>query len=680
MSLERAHAYLTKIPSATEPGRNDALNRAAFAILERFNLAEHEFTDLLTEWARACHPPIPESEIAKTLRSAWNGAHAKGAVASKANAAPARPSTPVRHHKPSPKPASAPAVRRYEVKDESLPDPIADGARALLLAAFEEGEGVRIANAKLNEEAREVPANEGPCLRREEWLKKLDAVKGNPNGIFSSTKRTGIYISINPMKVGGSKDSDVTAFRHVLIESDEMSVEEQWNLYRASNIPCTAIISSGGKSLHAWVRVDASCRAEYDERVRILYDHFAAYNFDPKNRNPSRFSRLPNCIRFDRRQELLALKTGAASFTEWLESQNAESLGEEFDPQDLLDFEPDKDPNTLLGKRWLCKGGSLLIVAPSGVGKSALAMQMALGWANGMTFCGIAPVRRLKSLLIQAENDKGDMAEMFQGVCKGMGIDVFDEDKIAELKRNIAIVRVRTRSGERFLELLRRLIDKHKPDLVWIDPLMSFVGDDISRQPVIASFFRDGLDGISESTGVTFCCVHHTGKPPADKKAREGWTNSDHAYAGYGSSDLTNWARAAIALRRVNDATFELKLVKREKRAGATHPNGEPTTSLWLQHAAVGILWEQLEPPEESEPKNDRPGRPGFDASKFNYSRFLDSIKGESFTVDQLAARAAKFAGVSKSKLFATDIPKILKERMRQHPKGHEDARKWFFQ
>jgi hypothetical protein len=37
----------------------------------------------------------------------------------------------------------------------------------------------------------------------------------------------------------------------------------------------------------------------------------------------------------------------------------------------------------------------------------------------------------------------------------------------------------------------RRLIAKHKPDLVWIDPLLSYIGDDISKQSVCSQFLRN---------------------------------------------------------------------------------------------------------------------------------------------------------------------------------------------
>lgn len=67
---------------------------------------------------------------------------------------------------------------------------------------------------------------------------------------------------------------------------------------------------------------------------------------------------------------------------------------------------------TLLGNRWLCRGGGALIVAPSGQGKSVLTAQASILWACGRAAFGIKPSRPLRSLILQAEDDDGDIQEM----------------------------------------------------------------------------------------------------------------------------------------------------------------------------------------------------------------------------------------------------------------------------
>src|SRR5215831_9109869 len=77
------------------------------------------------------------------------------------------------------------------------------------------------------------------------------------------------------------------------------------------------------------------------------------------------------------------------------------------------------DPDELIKHRFLCKGGGLLLVGPTGHGKSSLSMQLMIKWALGQSVFGLEPARPLKSLLIQAENDDGDLGEMREGVFNG---------------------------------------------------------------------------------------------------------------------------------------------------------------------------------------------------------------------------------------------------------------------
>ncbi len=375
-------------------------------------------------------------------------------------------------------------------------------------------------------------------------------------------------------------------------------------------MPCTAVISSGRKSIHAWVKVDAADRREFDERVRMLYQHFAEYLPDEKNKNPSRFSRLPNCERGACRQELLALGIGCQSFTEWQRLKDVASAGEVWTPQDLRAFDFKNDPGKLIGDGWMGRGMACLVVGPSGIGKSSLNLQFAALFAMSRSAFGLKCVRSLKSLIIQAENSKRDAAKMLTGILEGLKVEPMSDDEDL-IDRNLVFVRDNSHTGQAFIQNLPRLIDDHKPDLVWIDPILSFVGDDISRQLVISQFFRNDLNSILNATGVACFCIHHTGKPSTDKDARKGWQSSDYSYAGLGHSDLTNWARAIMVLQDRGGGLFELKLTKRYDEADIRTAEGQIVKSLWLRHSSKPgqIYWEQAEAPEPSSDKSDREPR-----------------------------------------------------------------------
>lgn len=617
---DQAKRYLDAIPSAISgAGGHNQTFSAAMALVEGFGLSIAEARPLLADYAARCDPPWNEREVDHKLQDAESrvdpskrGKLVRRGVRykepSKKMTLPIVMSSPPSSPQPQPKRGV-----RYDVPDSiELPEPITDGTRAFIKAAFGEGEGIRIAVARNNDEGKEIPKDGGVVLSREEWLRKLDSHSGNPNKIYKTSERNGIFVSVNPMKLGGSRDSDVTEFRHALLEFDNISVQEQWGIITASRIPCTAVISSGGKSIHAWVRVDARDRQEFGDRVKALYQHFEQYSPDEKNKNPSRFSRLPNCERGKSRQELLALNIGCESFPEWTALQEVES-GETWTPDILRDFNTTHDPNSLLGVRWIGKGMAALIVGPSGVGKSSLNTQMAVQWATGRPVFGISPVRPLKSLVFQAENDMGDASEMFNGVCTGLGIELLSEE-YELVNRNFVIHTDISRTGDAFLASIPKIIDRIKPDIIWMDPVLSFVGADISRQEVVAQFFRNGLNPILKSAGVACFCIHHTGKPPTDKSARQHWQTSDYAYAGLGSSDLTNWARAVMVLQDRGNGAFELKLAKRGKRAGIVLEDGQQSTSIWLRHSSKPgqIFWEETAAPEDDsgEPREKKLTKP----------------------------------------------------------------------
>ena len=78
-----------------------------------------------------------------------------------------------------------------------------------------------------------------------------------------------------------------------------MNLEEQHAMIRELELPVAALVSSGGKSLHAIVRIEAGSFEEYRSRVDYLYAvcEKNGLKVDRQNRNPSRLSRLPGVMR-----------------------------------------------------------------------------------------------------------------------------------------------------------------------------------------------------------------------------------------------------------------------------------------------------------------------------------------------------------------------------------------------
>ncbi len=58
---------------------------------------------------------------------------------------------------------------------------------------------------------------------------------------------------------------------------------------------------------------------------------------------------------------------------------------------DLKTPPQENDPNELIKNRFFCKGGIMLLVAMTGVGKSSFSRQLALNFALGREMFGIVP-------------------------------------------------------------------------------------------------------------------------------------------------------------------------------------------------------------------------------------------------------------------------------------------------
>jgi RecA-family ATPase len=512
----------------------------------------------------------------------------------------------------------------------AVPAPVDDGFVRLVDACFQPDEFVSIAEGVETDEG-EIAPRRGVTLTAAEWKARVEK-KGCIDRVFGT--KLGLFLRINPMRKDGATNEDVVAFRHVLVEFDRdqegksIPKEEQYHAVVASGMPVAALIDSGNKSLHAWIRVDAPDEKEYKRRVAIIWEWFSGINLDKQNRNASRLSRCPDGWRTvegePHRQRLLALKFGADSWAAWESAQNAPDEDSFMSISSLATYDTTHDPNNVLGNRWLCRGGSLVVVGQSGIGKSSLCMQLMILWALGLPAFNITPVTPLRSVLIQAENDIGDLAEMYQGVRQGMGITPEQE---ALLNERIFIYRDTTRTGGDFVDAASSLVERHKPDLVWADPLLNYIGDEISEQRVISEFCCGLLNEVSLRTGVIWCLLHHTGKPSKDPKAASHWTASDLAYSGLGSSALTNWARETAVLVRLKmpdgePPTFQFSMTKRRTRAGLHDTAGESTDTVFLRHSTRGgICWEQCEAPEpepEKRPDRYKTGRKsGFDAEAF---------------------------------------------------------------
>lgn len=284
-----------------------------------------------------------------------------------------------------------------------------------------------------------------------------------------------------------------------------------------------------------------------------------------------------------------------------------EEVEKEIVPRNIMELRGTSkkpDPNELIERRFLCRGGGMLVVGPTGIGKSSLIMQSMLMWSRGLPCFGMKPKRALRILYIQAENDGADVGEQLDGVLEGMQLS---EEQIAEVPGVLDHYTEKSATGETLMRRLAATLEAKQYDLLVIDPAFSYLGGDASKQGDVTRFLRNQLNPLIDRAGVACILVHHTNKPLRGKE-KEGWKAGDYAYLGSGSAEWANWARAVVAIRSIgSDSVFELIAPKRGRRLGWVDSNGCATTSRFIAHTEGYICWRDAR--EDEIPQEDGEGK-----------------------------------------------------------------------
>jgi len=110
-------------------------------------------------------------------------------------------------------------------------------------------------------------------------------------------------------------DIDVVRHDYLLAESDTLPLPVQAALLHRMidvGMPIASAVFTGGKSIHALIRINASSGEEFRSESRRIFSRLTHLGFDPSTGNASRMARIPGCIRTlpdgrEARQQLLYL-------------------------------------------------------------------------------------------------------------------------------------------------------------------------------------------------------------------------------------------------------------------------------------------------------------------------------------------------------------------------------------
>lgn len=330
-------------------------------------------------------------------------------------------------------------------------------------------------------------------------------------------KEAGAWIRINPLDGKGASKKNVTRYSYCLIESDDLPIKEQEEIFKRLNLPIATMVYSGGKSIHAIVKIDATNIQEYEERVQFCYDFLKnnGISIDVQNKDPNRLSRMPGVTRNGIIQTLLGVNLGYDSWKDWMASlgRNDDLVVENL--ATLLNNPPPLAPELLHG--YLRKGHKFLLSGASKSGKSFALIELAVALSQGTEWFGFK-CEKANVCYINLEIDRGSVVKRFEDVCKELNIDKSAVDKV-----NVINLRGKAKPLDKLAPELIEDLKGSDTDVIIIDPIYKVITGDENNATEMAQFCNQ-FDVLCDKLHATVIYAHHH-----SKGAQGGKTAQDRA-------------------------------------------------------------------------------------------------------------------------------------------------------
>jgi hypothetical protein len=319
---ERARRYVAKCPPAISGQRgHDATFHVAAVLVWGFALGEAEALMLIKEWNRNCVPPWSEAELVHKIKSASVASHSdsRGHLVGDGRSCSLSP-YPFRQERvaPSPKPQFSPEVlKRIAGKTAAVGDVVEsimerspvvvvtqDSASVLRrLYPFGSGEKVLIFSAMESQGQLLWEADKSDVIQNRHLPVGSDGVWFLPqpvDGEFHPNPRL-------DGKMSRRSEESVKAWRFAVLESDEAGPSDWLRCLIQMPLRIASICESGGRSIHALVRVEAQSKADWDKKIGGVKSLLVTLGADRGALSAIRLTRLPQAQRRDRVQRLLYL-------------------------------------------------------------------------------------------------------------------------------------------------------------------------------------------------------------------------------------------------------------------------------------------------------------------------------------------------------------------------------------
>ena len=332
-------------------------------------------------------------------------------------------------------------------------------------------------------------------------------------------KKAGAWIRFNPLDGNGIRNDNVTDYRYALVESDTVSLSQQNAILREMELPIACMVYSGGKSIHAIVRIEAPDYSEYRKRVEYLYKACEknGLKVDTQNKNPSRLSRLPGVKRNGHKQFLMATNIGKGSWEEWREW--IEGVNDNLpDPESLDTIWDDLPPLAdCLIRNVLREGHKMLLAGPSKAGKSFALIELAIAIAEG-TYWLIPPFscRQGRVMYVNLELDRASCLHRFKDVYDALNIQPKNIDKI-----DIWNLRGNAVPMDKLAPKLIRRAEKKNYAAVIIDPIYKVITGDENSADQMANFCNQFDKICTQIHAAVIYCHHHSKGAQGGKKSMD---------------------------------------------------------------------------------------------------------------------------------------------------------------
>lgn len=322
--------------------------------------------------------------------------------------------------------------------------------------------------------------------------------------------------------------------------------------------------------------------------------------------------------------------------------------------------------NGLLGDRYLSRGGGLLFVAPSGMGKSTAVMQSSVLWACGKPAFVINSTRPLRVTIVQAEDDEDDLCDQAR-VVDHLMLNAAEKHCVAQ---NCWIETINDKLGLEAIGAIDGILKQRPSDLLVLNPYTAYFDGEIRDDKANRLFLRRDLQRLMNRYRLGVILVLHTPKTNF-RKGTDTWNIYDWMYSAAGAAELTQWARAVLAIDPVGDSgIFRFIAAKRGERIGweeriryfAHDPR--PGVLLWNEttEAAAknakakntgGSLEDliKLVPPIDSIPKSqleEKAREAGFSRKRFRALSDAAIVEGKLFAVQIDNRPARSIAGINR--------------------------------